>query len=165
MSITPSATFHQFLSKFPVIELPVILNDEAHHTFSTANSPLTEAMIRQFIAPWEAGAEDEFTEYVPCFQLPQTEGFHAIVYWKADLMSYLYTLATYTTKGQAIDRRVIAGTFVKGQTITQSVATINEEREIFVASGQSKVQDDAYDAATSTAYELELAPDGHILNT
>ncbi len=161
----PTATFAQFLAKFPEIELPVILNEEAHHTFSTENSPLSEAMILQYILPLEDVEEgDEFTEFVPCFKLPKTEDFHAVVYWKAGLMSYHYAIATFTKKGQSIDHRVIAGTFVSGQTITQSVATINEENEIYVASGQGSTQNDDYDAATSTAYELELTPEGQIVN-
>ncbi len=159
-----TVTFAQFLAKFPEIELPVVLNDEAHHTFSTENSPLAEAMIAQYILPTEPEEADEMTEFVPCFKLPKTEGFHAVVYWRAGLMNYQYVLVTFAKKGQLIDRRVIAGTFVNGQMITQSVATINEENEIFVASGQSDAQDETYDPASSTAYELELLPDGLIVN-
>ncbi len=161
----PTVTFAQFLAKFPEIDLPVMLNEEAHHIFSTENSPLTEAMIQQYILPLEdVDTDDEFTEFVPCFQLPKTDGFHAVVYWKAGLMNYHYALVTFSKKGQAIDRRVIAGTFIGGQTITQSVATINEENEIFVASGQGNTQNDSFDPASSTAYELELLPDGQIVD-
>lgn len=160
----PTVTFAQFLSRFPEIELPVILNEETHHTFSLNNEPLTAAMIEQFILPIEEEEADELTEFIPCFQLPKTEGFHAIVYWKAALLNYQYAMATFNAKGQFIDRRVIAGTFVSGQTITQSVATVNEENEIFVASGQSGIDGDSFDPASSTAYELELLPDGQIAN-
>lgn len=158
-------SFSQFLAKFPLIELPVLLNEETHHTFSTENSPLPEAMIQEFILPIEDANTDEFTEFIPCFQLPLKEEYHAMVYWRAGLMQYQYTLATFTKKGLFIDKRIIAGTFIRGETITQSVATINESFEIFVASGQSHTQSDEYDATSSTAYELEIAPDGQIVNT
>jgi hypothetical protein len=160
----PTIPFAQFLAKFPEIELPVVLNDEAHLIFSAENDPLAEAMIAQYILPNEPEEADELTEFVPCFKLPKTEGFDAVVYWRAGLMNYQYVLVTFATKGELLDRRVIAGTFINGPTITQSVATINEENEIFVASGQSNAQDDTFDPASSTAYELELLPDGLIVN-
>lgn len=163
--LVKAVSFSQFLSKFPLIELPVLLNEESHHTFSTENSPLSEALIQQFIQPIEEAENDEFTEFIPCFQLPIQDDYHAMVYWRAGLMQYHYTLATFSKKGLFIDKRIIAGTFIRGEMITQSVATINESFEIFVASGQSHTQSDEYDATSSTAYELEIAPDGQIVNT
>jgi len=160
-----AVTFNQFLSKFPFIELPVLLNDESHHTFSTENSPLPEAMIQLFIQPIEDAECDEFTEFIPCFQLPVQEEYHSLVYWRAGLLQYHYTLATFSKKGHFIDKRIIAGTFIQEATLTQSVATINESFEIFIASGRGNTQSDEYDAESSTAYELEIAPDGQIVNT
>ncbi len=157
-------SFSQFLAKFPLIELPVLLNEDTHHTFSTENSPLPEAMIQEFILPIEDADTDEFTEFIPCFLLPLQEEYHAMVYWRAGLLQYQYTLATFTKKGLFIDKRIIAGTFIHGETITQSVATINESFEIFVASGQGNTRNEDYDAESSTAYELEIAPDGLIIN-
>lgn len=160
----PTVTFAQFLSRFPEIELPVILNEETHYTFSQNNEPLTTLMIEQFILPFEEEEADELTEFVPCFKLPKTEGFHALVFWKAALLNYQYIMVTFTAKGQFKDRRAIAGTFVNGQMITQSVATVNEEFEIFVASGQTSADDEGFDPTSSTAFELELLPDGQIVN-
>jgi hypothetical protein len=159
----PTVPFAQFLAKFPEIELPVILHEEIHHAFSAENDPLTNAMIRQYLLPIEEMDElDDLTEFVPCFQLPNTEGFHALVYWKAGLMNYQYTLVTFTQKGEFIDRSVIGGTYLQEEILTLSVATINEENEIYIASGQSKAADGNYDPTTSTAIEMELLPDGQI---
>jgi hypothetical protein len=161
---TPSTTFAQFLSRFPVVELPVILNEETHFTFSEKNEPLNSPMIQQFILPLETDEPDELTEYIACFKLPNTAEFHAIVFWKAALLNYTYTLATFSKKGVYIDHRTIAGTYVDQQKITISVATINEEHEIYIASGQSGTNDEGYDAHSSSTYELELLPDGQIVN-
>jgi hypothetical protein len=161
---TPSLTFAQFLSRFPEIELPIVLNEETHHAFSEKNEPLTTPMIQQFILPIAQEEPDDLTEFIACFKLPKTDDFHAVVFWKAALLQYTYTLATFNKKGAYIDHRTIAGTFVDQQTITISVATINEEKEIYIASGQSGSSDAGYDAGSSTTYELELLPDGQIVN-
>ncbi len=157
-------SFSRFVEYFPEIALPVTLSDEAHHDFSQANDPLPLQMIQQFIEPLEPPEEEEeFTEYVPCFRLPDTHEFVALVYWRAQLMDYRYKLVTFTKQGQPIDARIIAGTFSDGKTLTKSVATIEEDWEILLVSGQSEVgREDKYDASTSTTTKLELLPDGTI---
>ena len=101
-------TFKDFLSKFPEIALPVTLTEESHHHFSRTNDPLPAVMIEQFLLHIETEQVDEFTEYIPCFRIPETDGFHAIVYWKAGLMTYEYTMLTFNKDGISIDKRVIA---------------------------------------------------------
>ena len=51
--------FHDFLAKFPPIPMPVTLGEDTHHTFSTENDPLSDAMILQFIHPIEEVAADD----------------------------------------------------------------------------------------------------------
>lgn len=157
--------FSLFLNKFPVVELPATLSEETHHDFSRTNDPLPQVMLDHYILPLEERESDEFTEFVACFQLPKTKGFYAIVYWRASLMNYQYTLATFTNKGEFIDKRVIAGTFSDGNTLTRSIATIDEDLEILIVSGQVQAgHEEEYDASTSTAYTLELLPDGKVIN-
>ena len=157
--------FSHFLDKFPEVELPATLGDETHLHFSRENDPLPKLMVEQFILPLEEMPADEFTEFIACFKIPDTHEFHAIVYWRAGLMSYQYKLVTYTKKGDLIDMRVIAGTFSDGNTLTKSIATIDEDWEIFIISGQAGTdRKKKYDASTSTAYKLELLPDGKIKN-
>ncbi len=158
----PIIEFNAFLEHFPTIELPITLNDEIHHEFSNINEPLPALMIEQFIQPYEPEEADEFTEYIACFKIPETHDFHAIVVWRAGLLSYTYTMMTFTKKGELIDKYAIAGTFYDGQQLTQSVATIDEDWEMLIMSGQSK-NGERYNPATSRVTKLELLPEGQII--
>jgi hypothetical protein len=160
----PNLKFAHFLDKFPEIEPPVTLGEETHHHFSRNNQPLSDQMIREFIFPLEEDL-DELTEFVPCFKILGTKNFYAVVYWRAGLMNYQYVLVTFTEKGLLIDKRVIAGTFSDGQVLTQSVANIDEDWIISIASGQSEGASTDYNATDSTAYQLELLPDGKIVRS
>lgn len=164
MSMTAKSikvSFPNLLECFPEVELPVTLGDKTHHDFSQHNDPLPLPIIANFIAPIEGDEGDDTTEYIACFRVPKTYDFHAIVYWKAELLNYTYNLATFTKGGQLIDKRVIAGTFSDGSSITQSVATMDEDWMIYVLTGQNAIGD-TYDPASSKAMELELLPDGYI---
>ncbi len=162
----PKVSFSHFLEKFPEIKLPVTLGEEAHHAFSQKNDPLHPAMIEQFILPYEEVPADEFTEFVPCMRIPDTHDFHAIIYWRAMLMAYQYTLATFTKKGELIDQKVIAGTISQGETLTTSVATIEDDWTIYIVSGQTaQGRPGHYDPTQSTANKFELLPEGQITET
>jgi hypothetical protein len=156
--------FAHFLEKFPEIDMPITLGEETHHHFSRDNDPLPALMISRYILPLEEDL-DELTEFVPCFRIMGTDLFHAVVYWRAGLMNYQYILTTFTEKGLLIDKHVIAGTFSDGKVLTQSVATIDEDWIISIASGQSELESTEYTAASSTAYQLELLPDGKIVRS
>lgn len=162
---TQIVKFKHFLEKFPTIELPITLNDEVHHEFSKNNDPLPAPMIDQFLAPLDEDEPDEFTEYIACFQIPKTQDFYAIVYWKAELLTYQYILVSYSPKGEVLDKKTIAGTFYDGKKLIQSVATIEEDWEIVVVSGQSETKATPYDPATSTVTRLELQSEGQIVET
>ena len=157
-------TFKQFAAQFPAIKLPVVLSEDTHHLFSQQNTPIPEVMINKFIEPIEGVDEDELTEYVACFRLPDTGPLTAIVYWKAGLLNYEYVLATFDKKGDFVDKRVIAGTFSDDEVLTQSVAQIKEDLSIIITSGQSELAQSDFDASSSTAYVLQLQLDGHIVN-
>ncbi|MCB0617258.1 MAG: hypothetical protein KDC43_01190 [Saprospiraceae bacterium] len=159
----PKVSFEHFLEKFPEIDLPVTLTDEAIHTFSKVNDPLPVPMIEQFLQRFEEEPADELTEYVACFRIADTSEFHALVYWRAGLMNYQYILATFTKQGLPIDRKAIAGTYYDGRTFTRSVATIDDEWIIYVVAGQAPDgNDQSYDASSSRTINLELMPDGRI---
>lgn len=163
MSKQKAVQFEHFLEKFPVIDLPITLSPDSAHIFSKKNDPLPPLMVNQYIAPFEEDPIDEYTEYVACFRLPNTYGIHAVVYWKAGLLNYHFTLMTFSKEGIKIDRKVIAGTFSDGATLTQSVATIDEVWEIHIVTGQQAVDTGNYDASTSRAHQLELLPEGEII--
>ncbi|MBK9335863.1 MAG: hypothetical protein IPM98_04505 [Lewinellaceae bacterium] len=156
-------TFADFVGKFPTVHMPVILGEETHHVFARENQPLSDNMIAQFIHPTEPGAlDDAFTEYVPCFAIADTDNFFALVWWKAELLNYEYVLATFTHKGELIDRRVIAFTRVTDGVITRAVATIDEEWEIFIAEGGSS-DAGVFDPTASRTYGLEILMNGTIV--
>ncbi len=155
--------FVHFLERFPTLDLPITLGEESHLTFSRENKPLPGAMIDAFLLPLEGEVPDDMTEFVPCFQLPGTKGYAAIVYWKAELLNYQYKVVTFDPKGNFIDQKVIAGTYFDGEEMTQSMATLTDELQIYIVSGQGQVFLDDYSAATSTANRFQLAGNGKIV--
>ncbi len=159
-----SNNFELFLQKFPPVAMPVLLGEDEHHTFSTENEPLPEALIAEFILPMETVVEDDFTEFVPCLRIEGTHGFAAIIYWKADLLRYEYVLATFNAKGERIARRTIAKTVVDEEgKITRSVAQIDEELIVFVAEGKSSADVDDFDPTTSKSWNYEILVNGEII--
>lgn len=159
----PTFTFNQFLTYFPEVDLPVILREESAQTFSRENKALPAPLIDQFLAALQEEPTDEYTEYVPCLRLKNTGRFHALVYWKAHLMSYAFHLATFTQEGQLIAQRAIAGTYSDGESLIQSVGTIEEDWDILIVSGQS--QQGQFEASKSRTIQLELLPDGTLVET
>ena len=154
--------FQDFLLKFPEVELPVTLSEETLTIFSKENPPINTLMAHQFINVFEDNDMDDMTEYTPCFKVPKTENFHAVVYWKAELLNYQFVLITYDKSGNFIDSRTLAGTTSNGELVIKSVATFGEDWSIYIVSGAQETNADMYDAGTSTTTELELAPDGVI---
>jgi hypothetical protein len=155
-------SFSQFIQFFPICPLPIVLAEENIHIFSQENIPLPEAIIQQYLHPLEEKEPDEFTEFMPCFRIAGTEGFHAIVYWKGALLNYHYKIATFTKKGILIDKRTLSGTSVIEETILQSIAIIDEDWRISILSGISHIND-TYEPGSSTALLLELLPEGRIV--
>ena len=159
-----NVAFSAFLERFPEVDLPITLGDDLHMTFSRENEPLQDQMIRQHLLRAEDRAPDEFTEYIPCFRLKDTHEFHALVWWRAGLLDYQYVMATFDNKGNFLDRRVLGGTFAGDDKITRSIPTIDADWTIHVVSGQTDKNDKTYDAHASTSFELELLPDGKVVN-
>ena len=151
-----------FLEQFPEVKLPITLTDEYSRIFSQTNEPFPQRMIDQYLIPLEEDGVDEFTEFVPCFRIPETHDFHAVVYWMAQLMNYQYVMVTFTKDGLLIDKKVLAGTFYDGKSLLTSVATIDEDWTMLIVSGQSD-SDTTYDASGTRTQKLELLPEGQII--
>ena len=156
-------TFSQFLDKFPEVELPITLTEESHLEFSRRNLPLPQEMIFEFIHAIEQSEFDEFTEFIPCVKLPKTDGFNAIIYWRAGLMDYEYTLATFSEKGQFIEKKVIAGTKVHDGSLVRSVATIEDDWLIYIVLGKSDPNEEKFTAVDSRSFNMELLATGEII--
>ncbi|MCS6929356.1 MAG: hypothetical protein NZM43_07685 [Saprospiraceae bacterium] len=160
-----SSAFSEFVERFPSVPMPVVLGEDTHHVFSQENKPLPEMLTARFILPYEETPPEgkDLVEYVPCFAIANTERFVALVWWKAALLSYEYVLATYTPKGELIDRRTIAYTRVEGDKVRRAVSTIDEDWNIFIAEGEASSDDDSFDPTTSRMRELELTSEGRIV--
>lgn len=155
--------FIQFQDFFPEIELPIVLNSETHHVFTKENKALPQKLIETFILPIEEKLPDEFTEFVPCFKLPETGPLKVLVYWKAELLSYQYVMVIYNKKGEKLEHRVISGSFTDEQQTTQSIATLDQDFNIIIATGQMDRNATSFDPTTATTYKLKLLPDGTIV--
>ncbi len=165
MKTNQKLNFGHFLEKFPEIELPITLTEESARAFSQTNDPLSAHLIQEFILPLELDEVDELTEYVACVRIPETQGFFAVIYWKAALLNYQYVLATFSKTGDLIDRKVIAGTYSDGEVLVQSVATIEEDWIIYVVSGKKPANATSYDASSSKSFNLELLATGEIIKS
>ena len=159
----PKLHFSEFLNYFPTMELPLILTEEAHHEFSKVNDPLPKAAIDQFILPYEELVYDEFTEYIPCLQIPNTHEFYAVVYFKASLLIYEYYLVTYDKQAKQIAKEKIAGMVTHGEEVTRAAATIEKDWIIHIVEGSVKSGSSDYKPTDSKAYAMELLPDGQII--
>lgn len=157
------SSLDDFIGFFPEVRLPVTLTDAMASVFSQTNPPAPQELIAQFILPYEEEAADELTEFVPCFRIPETHDFHALVYWRASLMRYQFVLLCLDKTGRLIDRKVLSGTFSRENTLIQSVATIDEDWEILVVSGQA-AEGTLYQASSSSSFRLELLPEGQIVH-
>ena len=156
-------SFSQFLDFFPELEMPVILTDDNLSVFSKENKVLPAPMIAEYIMKYDNTEPDEFTEYIPCFKIPNSEHFVGIVYWKAQLLNYEYHIVTYDLQGNFITGKVIAGIITNGNTLIKSVATIDEDWIIHIVSGEDDANSPNYSADDSKAYTMELLSTGDII--
>jgi triacylglycerol esterase/lipase EstA (alpha/beta hydrolase family) len=153
-------TFKDFIKAFPAIELPVVLDGNIHHTFSQENKPLRTDFIEEFILPYDKMEVDEFTEYVPCFRLPDQLHFHGVVYWRAALMDYNYVLITFDKKGECIQTYHIGGTKTDGMQLVQLLCTIHPNLKIDLAAGSNALSEEEYEPKETKVFHIQLLEDG-----
>ena len=106
---------------------------------------------------------DEMTEIVKSFRILDTEGFYALVYWKARLLSYEFILATFLPDGYLIDQKVIARTSSQNGSIYQLVCTIEEDWTIQLNEGTAENEHSLYEPEQSQSYTMELLNTGEII--
>ncbi|MCX8209543.1 MAG: hypothetical protein ACJATN_000319 [Neolewinella sp.] len=158
-------TFNYFLEQFPDLELPLTFSEDTVRTISRETPPLPPALIAEFLIPIEPGMADELTEFIACLRLPENKAYAGIVYWRADLLQYHYTLATFNPEtNELIDRQVIAGVSYDGEEVTQTQAILNDNMMIYQVSGQANAEGEYdYKASSSTARRFQIAPSGKII--
>lgn len=162
MPKSASKDFNAFKKFFPEIEMPITLTDESILQFNKHNKPLAQILIEKVIVPIEGNNIDEYTEFVPCLQLPPTDDYYAFVYWKGKLLSYEYVLVTFDKSGRLISRKVIAGTRVEDDKVIQSVCNIDEDQIIHIIVG-GQGSDSNYDGQSSQAMSMEILTSGDII--
>ena len=162
---TPQIRFSHFVEQFPLLELPVTLGEDTVRQISKDTPPLPSRMITQFLEPMEpTQVNDEFTEFIACLQLPEADDYIGLVYWRADLAQYHYTLVTLNKQTEeVIDRVILAGTSYDGEELTQTTAVINESLMIYQVSGQGRGKDFDYQASGSTARRFQVAATGKVI--
>ncbi|MFN8337441.1 MAG: hypothetical protein U0T36_00300 [Saprospiraceae bacterium] len=151
----------RILHYFPETQLPVIISEDHLSEYENNAEAFPQAFIDEVITTWEKDV-DEFTEFIPCFQLPKEEKFNAVVYWKGGLLKYDFVLVTLDKKGELISKKSIASTVVTDHTIKKSVASIEPDLIINIIAGQTE-DGDEYDAAMSKAFAMEILPSGEII--
>ena len=154
-------TFDTFLGYFKEQELPVALTEESLSEFQQINDPLPIPVIHAYLLG-EDEELDAFSEIVPCFKIPETHDFHAVVCWKGELMKYQFFLVTFDNKGNPIASAAIAGIASDGKTVLRSVATIEPDWNIYIVEGEQEATGDMYAPTQSTAHQMELLPTGEI---
>ena len=163
MLLKINKAFEEYLEAFQEIDLPITLTEDLSSVFSSENKPLKDEQIAEFIAKIDDDI-DEYTEFVPCFQLKETEYFKAIVYWKGMLMESKYIIAIYSPKGDPIRIKELSKIAHDDHGVTRSIATIDEDWQIAIARGTEDLQE-VYDPKTSQMLVLEILPDGQIMKT
>ena len=146
---------------FPVVDLPVILSEELKDTFESENEALPFDLIDKYMVLWE-NSVDEYTEFIPCFRLPEQENFQAIVYWKGSLLKYEFIMVTLDKKMNMISRKVIASTIVENDQIKRSVASIEPDLTISIIAGHED-ESQSFEAGRSVLYSMEIMANGELV--
>ncbi len=161
--MTRGQSFTTFLKCFSKEALPVTLSEDSILYFSSNNSPLPQELINRFLLQQSKEEDDEYTEYIACCKIPETDKMHALVYWRGGLLSYEFVLITLDKNGVLLDRKIIAGTKSDGQKIIRSIATIDQDWIIHVVVGQQENENMYYDPSKSKNMTLELMANGEIV--
>lgn len=158
-------TFSNFLNFFPKVELPFTISSETQRRISIENEPLSAQWMYHFVLGKEEEI-DEFTEFMPCFLLPKTNDFHAIVYWEAGIEGSTYYLTTFSKNGVLIDKVKVAGTKYDQTGLYQMVCAISPSWMFSCAEGRL----DEYGNTAPVSSEnhhiqttLQLTGDGEIV--
>ena len=155
-------SFTDFTDRFPKLDLPLELGEESYRAFEAGGRPLlSDELVAEYVAPLEPQPIDDYTEVLPVGKWV-ARGYVAVVYWKAGLLHNHYRLATFDRHGNPVENRVIAGSYVDGDEVSHSAATITRERVVYVVSGQAALGDELGRAGANTAVRLGVDDGGVI---
>lgn len=161
MNRVPIAQFAEFLDFFPLLHAPLSLLPDLQQ-IPVDPVPLPAVLQDAYIMPFEGDEMDDFTEYIPYGRLAGTDGYYAILYWKAGVLRYEYILATFSPDGKPINHAIIGGLRYEDEGTIHSVAVIHENLQITIAEGLSDVGLPSASPQTQT-YQMAIRPDGEII--
>lgn len=156
--------FKKFLSYFPEVELPIILTSDSASEISKYNTPFAKQIVEEYCMEWDTEV-DEFTEYIPCFKLPETGDFSVLVYYKATLLSYGFFIVSYLNNGDLIGRKPLNSIELDSGKIKNSAAVIDEDWGINIVAGEQDIKELDYRSDKSKMTSLEILPTGDIIYT
>ena len=154
--------FQNFLTLFPKATLPVSLTSDSQRVIAQTQKPLNDKWAVHFLLKEDEWL-DEYTEFLPCFALPENNFFYGLIYWQATILGSSYELVCFSKTGKVIDRVTLAGTKYEENELVHTVCTIRKDWTIF--QGQSRF--DAHksrptDAETQLAV-LKINDEGEII--
>ncbi|HKK89068.1 MAG TPA: hypothetical protein VJ917_09475 [Saprospiraceae bacterium] len=153
--------FNQFVQEVPLAEIPLVLSGEFQKQLTSVADPLPVPVIKDLM-PWEE-VPDEMTEILVVARFEQEEKFQAMLYWKAELLTYSFVLVTYNFKGEVIDHQKIAGTTYDKESVVESVAIIEDDWMIFAAEGDNKLTEGkSFEASKTRKSNFMVEKDGRI---
>jgi len=159
-------TFENFLNFFPPVELPYTITSDTQRLISLKNDPLSAEWMFNFVLGKD-DVIDEYTEYMPCFSLPDTKKFFALVYWEAGIEGSTYFLITYTKGGVIIDKSKIAGTKYQQDGLYQMVCTISPSWLFSCAEGRLDESGNAAPISSEDTHRhtaLQMTSEGEIVS-
>lgn len=158
-------TFSNFLNFFPPVELPFTITSDTQRLISLENDPLSAEWLFNFVLGKDE-VIDEFTEFMPCFALPDNQDYFAIIYWQAGIEGTTFYLITYSKTGVMIDKKKVAGTKYNSDGLLQMVCTISEDLMISCVEGKLDAQGHAQPVEETKTHHhsyLQLSSEGEIV--
>ncbi len=150
------------MQQVPFAEIPLVLSVELQKQLTSLADPLPAPVVKDLM-PWE-DLSDEMTEILVVARFEQEDNFQAMLYWKAELMTYSFILVTYNHKGEVIDHEKVAGTTYGEESVVESVAIIEDDWMIFAAEGSDKLSGDlSFEPDSSKKRNFMVEKDGHII--
>jgi len=156
-------SFEDFIAYFPSIELPIVLTDTSASEFSKFNQPFSGTIVEKYFNSWDKKI-DEFTEYIPCFRIPDTGNFIAIVYYKATLLNYGFYIVSFDLKGNFISYKPLNNIHFENNLLSNAVTFIDEDWIIKIVAGEQDLDKHDYNPENSKITSLEILPTGDIIN-
>ncbi|MBK8954515.1 MAG: hypothetical protein IPM34_03030 [Saprospiraceae bacterium] len=159
---TKQHSFQDFLSYFPIAELPCTLQYNDLHSYTKSNDPLPDSLLVHYLFPYLDFEVDEFTEFLPCFQIQYRENCFQLVFWSGRLMHYSFYLITFDPSGNFVAMTEIAGFYSEQSEVFQKMAHINEDSEIYIV--ETNLSNDEHKIVTDQTkkWMLNILPDGQI---